>query len=222
MQRSLSLPFPAFEVALLTVLPNRRHMTRDRPPSPDLPRIVSCPAAHVIAAVPLKPPARILRTYPSHPTPHRERLRRVDAEIVETRIVPFGAELRILEPAGRELVAAIGHVLPAKHAQAQHLFRGQLRREPWREIFSRRLRAVILIALLHLVVDENSSFHPCPIVSCVSSIVVPLKSDSSFSDWSVMRSVVSAGVVMAWVVSASAQSGSVHVTGDKVSDILFL
>ncbi len=60
----LPLAAPAPEVARLAVLPDRRHVPGDRPPAPDLPRVVGAPAAHVVPAVPLKPAARILRVDP--------------------------------------------------------------------------------------------------------------------------------------------------------------
>ena len=41
MEYGLALPAPALEIAGVTVLANRRHVSRDRPPSPDLPRIVA-------------------------------------------------------------------------------------------------------------------------------------------------------------------------------------
>ena len=64
-QHRLSLLPPAVEVARFAVLPDRRDVPRDGPPSPDLPRVVGAPAAHVVAAVPLEPAARILRTNPA-------------------------------------------------------------------------------------------------------------------------------------------------------------
>ena len=95
-EHRLPLPPPALEIAWLAVLPNRRDVAGDRPPSPDLTRIVRRPAAHVIAAVPLEPAARVLRTNPALAAPRGERLRGVHAEVVEASVVMLGAELRML------------------------------------------------------------------------------------------------------------------------------
>src|SRR5438552_2886526 len=54
-QYRLPLPAPALEIAGSTVVSNRGHVTHDRAPAPDLTGIVRRPAAHVVAAVPLKP-----------------------------------------------------------------------------------------------------------------------------------------------------------------------
>src|SRR5688500_9599233 len=64
--------------ARLAVADDLRHMPADRAPSAYLPRIVGRPTAHVVAAIPLEPSARVLRTYPPLSPPHGERLGRVD------------------------------------------------------------------------------------------------------------------------------------------------
>src|SRR5262245_33648287 len=86
-ENRLPLPPPALEIAGLAVLADLRHVPRDRPPPSDLPRIVRGPPPHVVAAVPLKPAARILSADPALLPPHRERLRRADAEEVEPWVV---------------------------------------------------------------------------------------------------------------------------------------
>ena len=127
MQQRLSLPPAALEVAALAIVPYRRRMASDCPPSPDLPLVVPAPAPHVVAAVPLKPPARILRANPTVPPPYGERLRGVDAEIIQSRVVALRAQLCCAKPAGGKLAAAVGHVLAAEDAKTQHRFRRQLR-----------------------------------------------------------------------------------------------
>src|SRR6186997_598140 len=99
-QHRLPLPPSAVHVARLAMLPDRGHVARDRPPAPDLPRIVRRTPAHVVAAVPLEPAAGILGPEPSLPSPLGERLGRVDAEAVEPAIVPRRIQLRVREPAG--------------------------------------------------------------------------------------------------------------------------
>ena len=70
----LPLAPPTFEIARLAVLPNRRHVPRDRPPASNLPGVVGGSTTHVVAAIPLEPPAWILRVDPSAATPDGERL----------------------------------------------------------------------------------------------------------------------------------------------------
>ena len=98
-QDGLPLSPPALEIAWFAVLPNRRDVPRDRPPAPDLPRVVGGSAAHVVAAIPLEPPAWILLVDPSVAAPDGERLRGVDAEAVQPRIMPLGAQPGAGEPA---------------------------------------------------------------------------------------------------------------------------
>src|SRR5687767_15610883 len=86
-QDSLSLPATAVKIARLAVADDLRHMPADRPPSSNLPRIVGRPAAHVVAAIPLKPSARILRPDPTVVPPHGQRLRSVDAKVIQLGIV---------------------------------------------------------------------------------------------------------------------------------------
>ena len=61
MQHGLPLLPPALEIASFAVLPNGRHVPSNRAPSSNLPHIVGASPAQVVAAVPLEPPARILR-----------------------------------------------------------------------------------------------------------------------------------------------------------------
>ena len=52
------------------------------------------PAAHVVAAIPLEPAARIVRVDPALGAPTDERLAGIDAEEVERRVAPLRRELR--------------------------------------------------------------------------------------------------------------------------------
>jgi quercetin dioxygenase-like cupin family protein len=58
-KHGLPLPAAAVDITGLAVFPDRRDMPRDRTPPPNLARVVGRAAAEVVAAVPLKPPARI-------------------------------------------------------------------------------------------------------------------------------------------------------------------
>src|SRR4029453_19150873 len=158
-QHGLPLPSPAVEVGSSAMLADGRDVPPDRPPSPNLPRVVARPPAHVIPAVPLKPSARILRMDPAVSAPLGERLRRVYAEVVEARVMTVGTQFRAGEPARRKLAAAIGHVLAAEDAKAQHLLRRQLRFERGREVPPDWFGPVVDVTLLHHVVDNDPPPH---------------------------------------------------------------
>jgi hypothetical protein len=69
-QQCLPLPLAAGEVALFTMPLDLRGMPFDLLPASDLPRVFLRQAApHVVAAVPLKPAARIVRMQPALPAP---------------------------------------------------------------------------------------------------------------------------------------------------------
>src|SRR5690242_5117850 len=68
-------------------------------------------------------------------------------------------QLRMGKPTGRELVAAVRHVLAAEHAKAQHLHWREFRFEPGREMASHRLGPVVDISTLHAVVDDDLPCH---------------------------------------------------------------
>src|SRR5689334_1554427 len=84
-KEGLSLPSPAIQIAPGTMLLQLRTVTANGPPSFDLPQVIGMPAARVIAAIPLKPAARIVGMNPPLLAPHFEGLRSIDAEIVEAR-----------------------------------------------------------------------------------------------------------------------------------------
>src|SRR5262245_15343080 len=100
-----------------------RDVSADGSPAADLPLIVADPPAAVIPAVPLEPTPRILVIDPAVGLPDGQRLRGVDAEAVQLRVVPLGAQLRFIKPIGRKLFGAVGHVLPAENAQLKQLLR---------------------------------------------------------------------------------------------------
>src|SRR5262245_35156788 len=134
-------------------------MPRDGTPPPNLPCVVARSSAHVIAAVPLKPSAWILPVNPPLPAPFGERLRGVHTKVVEARIVTLGAQPRMGKPARRKLPVAVGHVLPAEHAEAEHLFRRELGIEAGCEVTPGGLRPVVHVVVLHLVVDNDLASH---------------------------------------------------------------
>src|SRR5262249_38306187 len=122
MQERLALPRPAGDSAGFAIPLHLAHVAADRLPAFDLPRVlIGNAAAHIVAAVPLKPAARVLAIDPAFPPPLRERLARVDAEIVERAVTMLLRELCACEPGARKFPRAVGHVLAAEHPEPQHL-----------------------------------------------------------------------------------------------------
>src|SRR4029453_10120219 len=85
-EHGLALSPAALAITTLAVFPDGRDMAGDRPPPPDLTPVVGSPATHVVAAIPLEPPAWILQVNPAVPAPNGERLRGVDVKVVEPRV----------------------------------------------------------------------------------------------------------------------------------------
>src|SRR5262245_27447263 len=134
------------------------HMAADRLPALDLPAVLVWQAAtHVIAAIPLKPAARIVRINPAFAFPFRQRLARIHAEKIAARIAASRRQLRAGKPATGKFAPAVGHVLAAEHAEPEHLSRRQLRLEFRVKATSRRRAQHVAIALLHLVVDDDDT-----------------------------------------------------------------
>ena len=156
MEHGLALPAAALEIASLAVLPDRRDMAGNRPPAPDLAGVVRRSAPHVVAAVPLEPAARVLRMDPALTAPGGERLRRVNAEVVEPRVTAPPGKSGAGEPARRKLGAAVSHVPASEHAQTQHLAWSQLRQKPGGEVTADWLCPVIDVLRLHPIGDDNS------------------------------------------------------------------
>ena len=155
MKQCLSLSPPAAQLTARAVLLYLRDVSSHRSPSSDLSLVVAAPSAHVVPAIPLKPASRVFVVYPSLPAPFRERLRRIDPEVVQVGIVAFVTELCLLEPLRRELGPAVSHVLAAEDAKLEHLFWRELRSKLGIEVAANRLSQEIDIALLHQVVDYD-------------------------------------------------------------------
>src|SRR6185437_7631951 len=84
MQQRLALTAPTGEVAAVTVTFDLADVPAHCFPALDLPPVlVGDPPAHVVAAVPLEPAARIVRMDPALGAPDGQRLTGIDAEIVE-------------------------------------------------------------------------------------------------------------------------------------------
>src|ERR1700684_1064740 len=127
-QQRLPLAGSARQIAGFAVALDLSDVPSYRLPALDLPAIfLGRPSAHVVAAIPLEPAARIVGMYPSLGTPDLQRMNRIHAQAVQRTAAPSRGQLRMAEPARRKLIARIGHVLAAKYAQPQHLLRRQFR-----------------------------------------------------------------------------------------------
>src|SRR4051812_33639963 len=118
-QECLPLAGVAIEVPGLAFVPDLGDMPLHLAPAPDLPLIVQGAPAEVVAAVPLEPTARVVGVDPALLPPLLQRLRRVDAEEIELRILPGGRQPCLPEPARRKFVTAVRHVLPAEDAHLE-------------------------------------------------------------------------------------------------------
>src|SRR4051812_7788548 len=158
MQERLPLPRAAGQVSRLAVPLDLPDMPADGFPSLDLPPVFGRhAAAHIVAAIPLEPAARIIGVKPSLATPDRERLAGVDAEEIERAVAPARREPGAREPALGKLLPGIRHVLAAEHAEAEHLLRRELRLELRIEIAADRRRSHVAEPLLHLVVHNDGA-----------------------------------------------------------------
>lgn len=129
-------------------------------PTFDLTDIIRATPSRIVAAIPLKPAARIIGVNPPSLTPDRQRLRCIHSEVVERSQTSMRRELRALEPTRWKLLLAISQVFSAKHSQLKHLFRRKFRLEFRTESATDRFRAPINIARLHSIIYFHANcFH---------------------------------------------------------------
>ncbi len=168
MQKSLTLAGTAREVARAAIILYLRDMACHGSPSLDLAIILAAFAisawqtpAHIIAAIPLKPSARIMLFIdPAFLYPYFEWLAGMLMKIIQSIIVMPRGKLRTYEPAFRKFLFAIGHISASKNPKRQHLFWRKLRLKIRREIPPRRLSEPITIATLHHIVHRDDlCFH---------------------------------------------------------------
>ncbi|ASY67001.1 hypothetical protein SJ05684_b60190 (plasmid) [Sinorhizobium sojae CCBAU 05684] len=157
MQQRLTLPRAAVPVARLAMAAKLGQVAPHGFPSSDLSFVFAGqPPAQEVAAVPLKPAARIVGMEPALGTPQAEPLAGFDSEEIEPS-VPSWRQPRGREPLLRELVLAIRHVLTAENAERQHFCGCEVRREVRVKVLPYRRSQRVSVALLHAVVH----FHPC-------------------------------------------------------------
>jgi hypothetical protein len=119
-QERLALARPAHRIARLAMSSDLRHVALDSLPASDLAGVlVGQPPAHVVAAIPLEPAARIVRMHPALPSPLRQGLAGVHAETVQGAVAAGGRELGAREPARGIFVPAIGEVFCRRTRQVR-------------------------------------------------------------------------------------------------------
>jgi len=155
-QQGLPLYRPAGKIAWAAVSLELGLVTAHSFPALYLSFVVRAAPSHKIAAVPLKPTAWILFVDPALGAPDGQRLGRVNLEKIQLRIVALVTEFGVLKPICRELSLAVGHVLTAKDAQAQHLLWRQVRMKLRMEPASHRRAQGIDVSLLHQIVNDDS------------------------------------------------------------------
>ncbi len=159
MQYSLALFSMTIRIPHPAILFNLHDVTPHRLPSFDLTRIIWRTSAHIIPAIPLKPPARIILPNPTFLSPNRKRLTGIETKIIKLRIMYKDIlllKLRVDKPSFRKLLCAITHIDAAKNSKCQHLLWGKLGTKVWMKASPRLRNAHISIPLLHCIVDHHN------------------------------------------------------------------
>src|SRR5215470_11198387 len=98
---------------------------------------------------------------PTSASPLRQRLRRINAKVIQRRPRSIRRKFRALEPARWKFFSAIGQIFSTEHPQREHLFRRKIGREPGTKCASHWFCAEINVALLHFVVHLHpQQLHP--------------------------------------------------------------
>ena len=162
MEQGLALSGPAGEITWLAVPLDLDHVSAHRLPPTDLsPVFVEHSATHVITAIPLEPPARIIWMDPSLLAPDQQGLACLNAEKIELAVASARRELGTDEPAFWKLAAGIGHIPAAEHAEPKHLLRRQIGAKVRIEVPSGRLTQNIGVTALHLVIHCDYGVAHC-------------------------------------------------------------
>lgn len=155
MQQRLALPWTAMEVAPYAVLTDLCDVQGHALPAADLPSVVHVPAAHVIAAVPLKPATRVILVDPAFFPPVRQRPGSPDLEEIQIHVIATRTQLGFFKPVLGKLHPAVRHVLAAKYTHGQQLPGRQLRLKSMGEMLTGRLGKLVDITLLHRIIDNH-------------------------------------------------------------------
>ena len=147
------------EITRLAVMLDLTDVAAHRFPALDLARVLpGKAAAPVVAAIPLKPSARIGRMNPAFSPPLRKGQARSDTEIVQRCFSGAFGKLCPRKPATREFVGAVTDVFPTKHAKPKHFRGAELRAEFQIKVAPRRFAQLISIVFLHPIINEDGSF----------------------------------------------------------------
>jgi len=152
-QERLPLPRTAQQIATHTVSLELTNVATHVQPAANLPVIIRMTTPHVVAAIPLKPTARIVAMDPTLVTPIGQRLGGRYPEEVEAGIARFRTKLGSLEPVGRKLIATVSHVLSAEDTHCQHLAGRQLWNKSSIETRAHPFSQLIDIVPLHAIMD---------------------------------------------------------------------
>lgn len=161
MQKCLPLFGSTLEVAFSAVFTKLCNVSLHCLPSFDLAPVIRTASSHIVSAVPLEPSSRVVRVEPALLEPVRQRLRSVQAEAVQLRVVELVAELRFFEPFFRKLFSAVCHIFAAENAELQHLLGGQVGLEVGVEVFPHGFGEVVSVTRLHEVIYNCSFLSHC-------------------------------------------------------------
>ena len=153
MKQRLPLTGPALGFASRAVLSDLGNVSAHGAPTFDLTLVIGTPPPHEVAAIPLKPAARIFVIEPAVFSPLRQWLRRVNAKAVELCVMTVRGQPRILKPSGGKFRPAVSHVLAAEYTQLEHFPRGQFRMKISMKVLPYGFLAEVDITSLHKVVD---------------------------------------------------------------------
>lgn len=185
MEQGLSLPGATQQVTLYAVFSQLRDMPGHCFPATYLPKVILAAAPHVIAAIPLKPPTRILWPDPAFFDPVGQWFGSVDTEKIQAVVRPFRTQLCLVKPIGRKLPAAICQVLSTENAHFQHLRRCSLRLEFRVKILSFRYRAKVDVTALHPVIDMDFTMDQWLVPKGFSAGFRAWRTESAHQKWPV-------------------------------------
>jgi hypothetical protein len=161
MQQRLSLFPSAIKVLFRAIRLDLRNMPLNAFPPLDLALVIGAAPAHVVPAIPLKPPPRIFAIDPALFFPFCQWLRGVDTEEIQYRHMALVIQFGAYKPVFRELVGTVRHVFPAENTQRQHLLRRYFRTEVSVKVLAYRLSQEIVVIPLHEIIynDSVGFFH---------------------------------------------------------------
>ena len=159
LKECLSLTRATCEIARSAMPHHLCNMSPHRSPPSNLSRIILVPTTTIVSAIPLKPPARIIRVNPSFLSPHRERLTRINPKVIQLWIAFAGCEFRMRKPTLRKFLRTVSHIHPAKHTERKHIFRRKIGCKRRIKMLPLRFGEFVSIVALHSIVNRNTRSH---------------------------------------------------------------